>query len=410
MPLRVVKFIGCEADAVPHSTTNESISSNAGGTVETTANDSTITVTAPENFTGAAGTVVIQIKPIEASEVFGSIGYASSTRREVGTGVFDVKAIINNATILDSFDAPITIEYEYDEKDIGGLDESTFWLYHYHDDVWEALDECVLDTGANTISCTTESFSIFALFGEPVSRTRAGGTFVHSSYGCADPAALNFQASAIHMQSWCLYPEKPQVTTVSETVTLPQPSVLEPVSIFSKDLKLGMTDGQVLKLQQTLNACGFIVAQTGAGSNGKETNLFGALTRQALIKFQIARKINPVDGTLNAVTRLQLNKEKCQVKKPVPIKPSSPMKDVRDLYVGLRGEDVRALQTILISQQVGTKALELKRVTATGFFSSYTHNALIEYQTKYDIQPSNGYFGIKTREQMKKASIKNIWW
>jgi peptidoglycan hydrolase-like protein with peptidoglycan-binding domain len=40
-------------------------------------------------------------------------------------------------------------------------------------------------------------------------------------------------------------------------------------------------------LQQTLNKLGFVVAKTGPGSIGNETNVFGNATKEALIRFQI---------------------------------------------------------------------------------------------------------------------------
>ena len=83
---------------------------------------------------------------------------------------------------------------------------------------------------------------------------------------------------------------------------------------------------------------------------------------------------------------------------------------VRDLYRGLSGEDVRALQTLLINHNAGPKALELKRVTATGDFINYTEEALIEYQLKYDISPATGYFGPASRTQMKAVGLAGLWW
>jgi murein L,D-transpeptidase YcbB/YkuD len=83
---------------------------------------------------------------------------------------------------------------------------------------------------------------------------------------------------------------------------------------------------------------------------------------------------------------------------------------VRDLYRGLSGEDVRALQVLLINHNAGPKALELQRVTATGFFANYTEEALIEYQVKYGIAPATGYFGPATRTQMKTAGLEGLWW
>jgi hypothetical protein len=83
---------------------------------------------------------------------------------------------------------------------------------------------------------------------------------------------------------------------------------------------------------------------------------------------------------------------------------------VRDLFRGMSGEDVRALQVLLINHNTGPKALELKRVTATGFFINYTEEALIEYQTKYGIVPATGYFGPASRAQIKAVGLPGLWW
>ena len=58
---------------------------------------------------------------------------------------------------------------------------------------------------------------------------------------------------------------------------------------LSMNLSLGMVDQQVLLLQQTLNAKGYVIAPDGPGSPGNETNKFGALTRVAVRKFQCAQ-------------------------------------------------------------------------------------------------------------------------
>ncbi|TXI10250.1 MAG: DUF2341 domain-containing protein [Polynucleobacter sp.] len=57
---------------------------------------------------------------------------------------------------------------------------------------------------------------------------------------------------------------------------------------FYRNLSYRMTNSDIKELQKYLNANGFIIAQSGAGSLGKETNYFGLLTYKALIKFQEA--------------------------------------------------------------------------------------------------------------------------
>jgi hypothetical protein len=62
-------------------------------------------------------------------------------------------------------------------------------------------------------------------------------------------------------------------------------------SAVTRDLRLGMVDAQILLLQRLLNANGFAVAASGPGSPGNETSRFGALTLDALRRFQCAKDI-----------------------------------------------------------------------------------------------------------------------
>ncbi len=96
------------------------------------------------------------------------------------------------------------------------------------------------------------------------------------------------------------------VTNVSTTITR---------FMFSRDLTLRRTSPDVQALQKYLNGNGFIVASSGAGSPGNETNYFGSLTRSALIRFQEAHAaeiLTPVGlmkgtGYFGPSTRLFIN-------------------------------------------------------------------------------------------------------
>jgi hypothetical protein len=212
--------------------------------------------------------------------------------------VFDVKAIIDSNTILDSFDHPVTINYTYSDGDVAGLDESTFWLYHYHDGAWDALDACDIDTSANTISCTTPNFSIFSLFGKPLAQTSTNRTQSNPrKFGCKDPEASNYNYFVSHDQSLCTYAK-----------TLPAATAIMSAS------------------------------------------------------------------------------------------------SVRDLTVGMSGEDVRMLQTLLMGKGYAIPA------GATGYFAHQTKAALSAYQKDTGVKPSIGYFGSITRSQMKGAGLEGLWW
>ncbi|MCX6786817.1 MAG: peptidoglycan-binding domain-containing protein [Candidatus Kaiserbacteria bacterium] len=79
---------------------------------------------------------------------------------------------------------------------------------------------------------------------------------------------------------------------------------------FKSNLTTGSLGSEVKALQEFLNAHGYTVATSGAGSVGKETTTFGAATRAALVKYQNAKGITPAAGYFGTKTRAVINAEK----------------------------------------------------------------------------------------------------
>lgn len=69
----------------------------------------------------------------------------------------------------------------------------------------------------------------------------------------------------------------------------------------------------------------------------------------------------------------------------------------RNLTIGDIGDDVRALQLFLISQNKGQAAQALASNGATGYFGPLTQAALAELQASAGITPAVGFFGPVTR-------------
>jgi len=106
--------------------------------------------------------------------------------------------------------------------------------------------------------------------------------------------------------SACKIGDKFSVTTgapCSVSVTVPSIS-----NSFTTSLRQGMTDPEVKLLQMYLNTHGALVAATGAGSPGKETNFFGPATKAAVVKFQLLNNIVPASGFFGPLTRAFVNK------------------------------------------------------------------------------------------------------
>jgi len=69
----------------------------------------------------------------------------------------------------------------------------------------------------------------------------------------------------------------------------------------------------------------------------------------------------------------------------------------RELALNMQGDDVVWLQNFLMSQGKGLAAVALGATGATGYFGTYTRNAVIEYQTAVGIVPATGIFGAVTK-------------
>lgn len=253
---------GCSGGATPSTATSTAVTVSAAATRALTDNSRTLSVQTPANFTNATTTVVIQIKGLSADTVLGSIGRPSSLSSAASV-VFNVTALIDNITELDSFDVPVTVSYTYTDADVSGLNESSLSMYHYADGSWSQLSNCSVNTSTNTISCEASHFSIFGIFSSGTSSDGGGGI------------------------AWCA-PGQTAFCRSRSAVAVPAPArvVSCPAYTFTRSLTLGSTGEDVRALQKFLNCQGFTLASSGPGAPGQESSLFGALTRAAVIKFQ----------------------------------------------------------------------------------------------------------------------------
>lgn len=84
---------------------------------------------------------------------------------------------------------------------------------------------------------------------------------------------------------------------------------------------------------------------------------------------------------------------------------------VRDLEIGMVGDDVRMLQQLLNSQGFALSTTGAGSPgNETTFFGALTQSALAAYQSVRGIAPAMGYFGPITRTQMKNAGLSGLWW
>lgn len=199
---------GCSGGATPSTSTSTVVTVSSSATTTITDGNNTLSVGTPQNFTATSSSIVIQIKGLPSQTVLNSLGKPASSLNSGASVVFDVKALIDNITELDSFDVPVTITYTYADADVSGLNETSLSMYHYANGAWSQLDDCSVNTATNTITCTAPHFSIFAIFGNPVSTSsQAAGSRSSGAtrFGCKDPNASNFDYFTSHKQELCKY-------------------------------------------------------------------------------------------------------------------------------------------------------------------------------------------------------------
>jgi hypothetical protein len=77
------------------------------------------------------------------------------------------------------------------------------------------------------------------------------------------------------------------------------------------------------------------------------------------------------------------------------------MSKPRDLYEGLRGDDVVALQQRLNQILLG----KVPHIPETGYFGSITKSAVVYLQKLFTIEPAKGYVGPKTRAALNIKAV-----
>jgi hypothetical protein len=194
-------------------------------------------------------------------------------------------------------------------------------------------------------------------------------------------------------------------------------------SSFTRAAGLRSVGEEVRALQKFLNVAGFTVALAGPGSFGRETNVFGAATRNALMQFQKANGIDPT-GYFGPLTRAAVNASLISsvgtggAPAGTPNTPSTPSTGsannagnnaggasgkvfTRSLATGNTGNDVKTLQKFL-----NTRGFTIAQTgpgspgRETTVFGDATQYQLRQFQKANGI-PATGFFGPQTKAKIE---------
>ncbi len=168
-------------------------------------------------------------------------------------------------------------------------------------------------------------------------------------------------------------------------------------SLPTGDLDSGSTGAAVVTLQRYLiqSASGpAAVRLAGAGATGT----FGPMTKTALVEYQASAGITPATGYYGEATRAHIASHPLTAAATSPIATAGTTTLLRNLTLGMTGEDVRTLQRILNANgypiaSTGSGSLG----NETPYFGPATKAAVIKFQLARNILPSIGYVGPLTK-------------
>ena len=156
---------GCTGSSTVETQVEKTVTTASGGTVELEESGSTqVSLTIPPRFAGSDAD--FQVKKLDKDTVLLTTSTPTSAKKAIGDHVYQLDALSSPTERVSSFDQAITVTMNYTDAQVVGYDESTLTIYRWDGSAWYELDNCTVDTVANTISCTTSAFSTFVLFGE----------------------------------------------------------------------------------------------------------------------------------------------------------------------------------------------------------------------------------------------------
>lgn len=179
---------------------------------------------------------------------------------------------------------------------------------------------------------------------------------------------------------------------------------LFPSDLWERNLSLGNSGKDVKTLQKVL------INMELWESEVEATGFFGPITQEALMKFQeendyyILRPLGLEKGTGYFGEKTREFFEKLSIKREEEVI----VRWTRNLFSGTEGDDVKALQELLIREEVW----ERPDIETTGFFGPITKNAVIKFQEKYSkeileplgLKKGTGFVGSSTRVYLERLS------
>ncbi len=158
------RTMGCTGDAdVEDEVASDGIVDNATGELMSIGSGTEeLSLEVPSSYTETCE-AYFQIKKLNTADVLGETGLPDYY--DEGLRTYDLGALCDPQTALHGFGAPLVVTMTYGDDEVSLLDESTLVIRRW-DGAWNELSNCSIDTLANSVSCETDHFSVFGIFGQ----------------------------------------------------------------------------------------------------------------------------------------------------------------------------------------------------------------------------------------------------
>lgn len=114
---------------------------------------------------------VFQVLRLRKSEVLSETELPAGFNTVVGDTTVELKALTDISTPTTTFDRPLIISIPYTRNEITQLREDSLRIARWDGSTWHVLNNCVTNTTEKNVTCSTRSFSLFALVAKNKSKT-----------------------------------------------------------------------------------------------------------------------------------------------------------------------------------------------------------------------------------------------
>ncbi|OGZ00388.1 MAG: hypothetical protein A2945_03515 [Candidatus Liptonbacteria bacterium RIFCSPLOWO2_01_FULL_52_25] len=391
-------------------------------------------VTVPEGAAQSSGNVNVEMKP--------TIEAPSQAAAKVVSTVYDVNITNETGKEFTTLQKEIEITIPYNDEDLKkqGATEDTFVPSYYDETTgtWVKVDNYTIDKEKNVVIVRVSHLTRFALVAAAditppntpanvsVKTGQPGEVVIAWTKPASDFSHVKVYRSAVAGELGKIVTNNVTLSSTSDTDTMGgtkyyytvrsvDPAGNESVNTtqvsvtasgvfagvkagggaLARKLSQGVSGDDVIVLQGLLIKEGFLT--------GSATGYFGALTKAAVVKFQekyaneilTPNGLTAGTGSVGPATMAKVNQLLGGAAAPALIQNSAPAMPpgqatkaaiLKTLQVGSSGDDVKALQELLLKEGVYPDGL------VTGYFGNLTKQAVIRLQEKYasEILTPNG--------------------